>query len=147
MMRGRGFPRPFLGNRAPAIRPTAGRAPVQYTNNGCYRCLGATPRRYDAAKTHQLKDCTFPPKPHQVQQAHNMPVRQSNPNYRVVFFNDDNGQQMQQQQPMMAAVDMGQGSGYQQDGAQSYYEDYYYDEYYQYPQQGATITELPQPPL
>ena len=143
MMRGRGYyPRPFLGNRAPAIRPMTGRAPAQYQNNGCFRCLGATPRRYDAAKTHQVKDCTFPPQPHQ--QVPNAPVRPYNPNYKVVFFNDDNGQQ---QQPLMAAVDMGQGFGYQQDEAQAYYEDQYYADYYQYPQQGATITELPQPPL
>ena len=145
MMRGRGFPRPYLGTRAPVIRPMAGRAPAQYQNNGCFRCLGATPRRYDAAKTHQVRDCTYPPQPHQ--QAHNVPGRQMNPNFKVVFFNDDNRQQVQQQQPLMAAVDMGQGPMYQQDEVQAYYEDYYYDEYYQHPQQGATITELSQPPL
>ena len=61
------------------------------------------------------------------------------------MFNDDNGQQVQQVQPMMAAVDL--GPMYQQDEAQAYYEDYYFDEYYQYPPQGATITELSQPPL
>ena len=151
MMRGRSFPRPpYLGNRAPVSRPMTGRAPVQYQTNGCYRCLGATPRRYDAAKTHQVRDCTFPPQPHQL--ASNGPARQTNPNFRVVMFNNDNGQQMQQMQqhqqyPQMAAVDMGQGQVYMQDEAQAYYEDYYYDEYYQHPQPGATITELPQSPL
>ena len=98
--------------------------------SGCFRCLEATPRRYDAAKTHLVRDCPYPPQ-RQLQQ------RRNPPNFRVVMFPEN----QPVQQPQLAAVAMGQADIYGQDAG------YYYDntQYYgQEPgQQEATLEELP----
>ena len=44
---------PFRG--APVRLP-----PPSRREQGCFRCLQAIPPRYDAAKTHQVRDCVFP---------------------------------------------------------------------------------------
>ena len=46
---------------AGAFRHNIPSPPVRFTANGCFRCLEATPKRYDAARTHQVRDCPFPP--------------------------------------------------------------------------------------
>ena len=63
--------------------------------NGCYRCLEATPRRNDAARTHLVKDCPFPPnqgitRQPQFTQQHQRPAQ---PSYRVVLFPDQHSEQ------------------------------------------------------
>ena len=68
--------------------------PVRFTAKGCYRCLEATPRRNDAARTHLVKDCPFPPN-----QGITRPVQ---PSYRVVLFPD-----YQSEQQQMGSVSIG----------------------------------------
>ena len=134
---------PFRGAPARAPLPAAGRL----SQTGCFRCLEATPARYDAARTHLVKECPWP--------AQQRPARQppTQPNFRVVLFPEDN--QVQQPTPTHPLVSMGQ-LGLSDDpyyaGAvdQNYYQDYYYNQsqYYQpqeeYGQYGATsISELP----
>ena len=160
--RGRGFaPRanflarvPFRGGPSRFPQPGASRYPQPgasrypqpvhgqpQTAGGCIRCLEATPKRYDAAKCHAVKDCPWP-RPPQQQQA----TRQ--PNFRVVMFPENQAFQ----QPQIAPVAMGQQSqvpDYNYQGAEYYNHDYSYDQYYQ-PQEeyiGATLSELPQQDL
>ena len=64
--------------------------PFRFAANGCYRCLEATPERYEAARTHLVRDCPFPPnkgstKQPQLTQQH---LRPAQPSYRVVLFPD-----------------------------------------------------------
>ena len=134
---------------APTRYPQAGRGQPQ-APGGCVRCLEATPRRYDAAKTHIVKDCPWP------RQAPQQQVNRQ-PNFRVVMFPDGQAVPQSQlatvamgpgQQPQIAAVAMGQ---YQAPNHMEYYtHDYSYDQYY-LPQEeytiGATISELPQQDL
>ena len=142
------YPQPVGGlSRYPV--PQAGRGQPQ-TPGGCVRCLEATPRRYDAAKTHVVKDCPWP------RQA---PQQQANkqPNFRVVMFPD--GQAVPQpqlatvamgpgQQPQVAAVAMGQ---YHTPNNMEYYtQDYDYNQYFLQQDEynmGPTISELPQQDL
>ena len=143
--RGRSAPRnnfmvraPFRPQFRPPGPPARFQQPMrgQFQSTGCYRCLEATPRRYDAAQTHQVKDCPWPAQ--QQQQA------RKSPNFRVVLFPEDNSMQ----QPQLATVAMGQqmqGSVYNQEDDYQYAQLTYYDQYYQ-PQEplqsGATISEI-----
>merc|ERR1712179_352810 len=71
--------------------------PVRFTAYSCYRCLEATPRHYDAARTHLVRDCPFPPnqgitrQPQGTQQH----LRPAQPSYRAVLFPDQHGEQQQ----------------------------------------------------
>jgi hypothetical protein len=131
---------PFRGGPSRFPPPSRGQ-PQTMTSGGCIRCLEATPRRYDAAKTHVVKDCPWP-RPPQQQQA----TRQ--PNFRVVMFPESQAVQ----QPQIATVAMGQQNQaptYNYQGAEYYTHDYHNDQYY-LPQEeytGATISELPQQDL
>ena len=124
----------------------APRLPIQPRNpqqNGCFRCLEATPKRYDAARTHQIKDCPWPA----TQSQHNQ--RRNPPNFKVVLFPDT---QPMQQQPQLATVAMGNSNEYYQDDSYVYDETQYYDyEQYFQPQEslgpGATLMELPRQDL
>ena len=77
--------------------------PIRFTANGCYRCLEATPKRYDAAKTHLVRDCPFPPNQGSTRQPRLAPQYQkpAQPSYRVVLFPDH---QVEQQ---MASLSIG----------------------------------------
>ena len=123
---------PFRGAQVRAPPPAA---PGRLSQTGCFRCLEATPARYDAARTHLVKDCPWP--------AQQRPTRQPNrqPNFRVVVFPEDN--QVQQPTPTLS---MGQLGLDDPRVAEQYYQhDYYYDQHYQ-PQEeyeaGASISEL-----
>ena len=114
------------------------RVPPPRRDQGCFRCLEATPPRYDAARTHQVRDCTWPPQ----QRSSTSSTRQ--PNFKVVVFPENN----QTQYPQQATLSMGQlgltdQPTYSQGGDQYYTHDYYYDQFYQsqedYP--GASISE------
>ena len=159
--RGRGTggvtPRHYLGRMpfrgAPVRYPQPGGAPARYpqpargqpqTPGGCVRCLEATPRRYDAAKTHVVRDCPWPRTAPQQQQASRQP------NFRVVMFPENHSHLATVamdpvQQPQVAAVAMGQVPAYDYQGAEFYTHDYHNDQYY-LPQEeymGASISELP----
>jgi len=141
--------RPIRPNMRP-VRPMSGRGlmrgagafrnipspPVRFTANGCYRCLEATPKRYDAAKTHQLRDCPWPPNQSSARQPQYRPQPgYGQPNFRVVVFPDPQTGQQQ-----VATVSMGNTSAYDQgnqfyDGAQ-FYQPQHYEE--------ASIQELSQ---
>ena len=71
--------------------------PIRFTANGCYRCLEATPKRYDAARTHLVRDCPFPPNQGSTRQPRLVPQYQkpAQPSYRVVLFPDHHGEQQQ----------------------------------------------------
>ena len=146
---------PFRGG--PSRYPPPGRGQFQHAvrgqpqtpgAGGCVRCLEATPRRYDAAKCHVVRDCPWPRQPPQ-QQANRQP------NFRVVMFPESQafpqpvamGAELQ---PQIATVDMGQQAPtFNYQGAELYTHDYTYDQYYQ-PQEeyyGASISELPQQDL
>ena len=119
----RGRPQLLLP-RAQTRQPNSG--------TGCFRCLEATPKRYDAAKTHLVKDCPWPA---------NNQHRRNPPNFRVVLFPEHQAMQ----QPQMATVSMGHDEYYGQD-AEYYHDDpQYYGQYFQQQQLGqqeATIEEL-----
>ena len=125
---------PFRG--APTRFPTPRARGQPSQTGGCFRCLEATPVRYDAAKTHQVRDCPWPSQQNSSRQ----------PNFKVVLFPEGN----YMQQPQVATVAMGQvgqvdTSAYNYEGEQFYAHDYYYDQYYQ-PQEeyntGASLSEL-----
>ena len=128
LMRGAGAFRP--------TRPQATRPPMR--ESGCFRCLEATPRRYDAAQTHLVRDCQWPPNPApgMVRQYHQQQTqpRGSQPNFRVVLFPENN----MTSQPQMATVSMatqeGEGQQYYDDG--QFYDNSHYQE--------AEIVELSQ---
>ena len=140
---------PFRGAPQPRY-PPAGRGQPQ-TLGGCVRCLEATPRRYDAAKTHVVRDCPWPRQPLQ------QPASRQ-PNFRVVMFPEGQTQMAPQlatvatgpaQQPQMAQVAMGQYHA--PTPVEEYYtHNYTYDQYY-LPQEEytmeASITEIPQQDL
>ena len=131
------YPQPFRGQLQPArVRPQ------QPGAGGCVRCLEATPRRYDAARTHVVKDCPWQRFPQQ-------PQNNKQPNFRVVLFPED--QQVHQPQVATLAMDQqGYSFPYNQQEEQFYTHDFYNEQYYQ-PQEdyttGASISELPQPDL
>ena len=127
ILRGAGV---FRGGPRP---PLPSRAPVQRAGSGCFRCLEATPTRYDAAQTHQVRNCPWPPIPGM----HMQQPRRNPPNFKVVLFPEN------AQQPQMATVAMGNSSIYQQeDGQQQYDDTQYYDP--QYYNQGPSIVEIPE---
>ena len=78
--------------------------PYRIAANGCYRCLEATPKRYEAARTHLVRDCPFPPNQGSTRHPRLAPQFQkpAQPSYRVVLFPDH---QIEQQH--MASVSMG----------------------------------------
>ena len=94
------------------------------------RCLEATPVRYDAAKTHQVRDCPWPAQ----QGLSRPPTRQ--PNFKVVLFPEND----QLQQPQQATVSMGQ-LGIADQYYDQYYDQYHYsDQYYQPQEEYATAS-------
>ena len=129
--------RNFL-SRVP-FRGGPSRLPPPRREQGCFRCLEATPARYDAAKTHQVRECPWP-----AQQNTNRPGNLQQPNFKVVLFPENS----QVQHPQQATLSMGQLglSDYPSQGGDYYYtHDYYQDQYYQ-PQEdyaGASISEVP----
>ena len=72
LFRGAGSMRGHYFTQPRALPPPV-RGPA---TSGCQRCLEATPRRYDAAKTHATNDCIWPP---------NNPSFRPRPNFRVVY--------------------------------------------------------------
>ena len=129
LMRGAGV---FGGTRPPAT----GSALRQ---TGCFRCLEATPRRYDSAQTHMVRNCPWPPNqatlapgpPRQYRQQ--QPNRANQPNFRVVHFPDNTPAP----QPQLATVSVQHMQHAQQipayDGPQQLYEEsqFYDPGYYQ----------------
>ena len=77
--RGRGLLRGAGSQRGHYFTPPrAWPAPARgSTISGCQRCLEATPRRYDAAKTHATNDCIWPP--------NNPSTFRQRPGFRVVY--------------------------------------------------------------
>ena len=111
---------------------------------GCYRCLEATPRRYDAAKTHLVNSCPWPPQRQQPQSA-------KSPNFRVVLFPEDwHRQQPVAQHPHFATVALAQqehvqSQVYNPEDGYFHAEEYYYDQHFQHQEpfmQGANLSEL-----
>ena len=109
------------------------RNPGPRRDQGCFRCLEATPVRYDAAKTHQVRDCPWPAQ----QGLSRPPTRQ--PNFKVVLFPEND----QLQQPQQATVSMGQ-LGIADQYYDQYYDQYHYSDQYYQPQEDyatASISE------
>ena len=92
---------------AGAFRHNIPSPPVRFTANGCFRCLEATPKRYDAARTHQVRDCPFPPNQGSARQPQfrQQQSRPAQPSYRIVMFPDHQTGQQQ-----VATVSMGNTS-------------------------------------
>merc|ERR1719154_120727 len=130
---GRGIMRGAGAFRMPRPPPPVRARPAL----ACFRCLEATPRRYDAAQTHLVSACPWPPNPGMQAQSQLQP-RKAGPNFKVILFPDNQpAEQPQQamfsvsQQPQIAPVSMGYNPGY--DVEQYYDEALYYDpqHYYQ----------------